>query len=137
MNPAPRSCGVTGCIWSTSKNNSTVALMSQEFTDHMTMHTLNQAIADMSRGGMERRDQPIPEQNGAARNVVVKQRNAPSYGREMELQVQKIKKLSENFKKRRIRVPVILSSLVPEVPRRLAISSSLPTTRIPTPATHP
>ena len=99
LNPAPRSCRVTGCIWSTSKNNSTVALVSQEFTDHMTMYTLNQAIADMSRGGMEWRDKPIPEQNGAARNVVVKQRNAPSYGREMELQVQKIKKLSENFKK--------------------------------------
>ena len=83
VNPTPRTCGVTGCNWSTSENNNTVALVSQEFTDHMATHTLNAALEAMARDGLRQQQQLHPERNGA-RNVVVKQRNAPSYGKEME-----------------------------------------------------
>ena len=50
----------------------------------MTTHTLNAAIAAMARRGMEQMKQPNPEGNGVARNMVFKQRNAPSYGKELE-----------------------------------------------------
>ena len=82
VNPAPRTCGVIDCGWTTTDNNATIAQVSQEFTDHMTMHTLNAAIVAMTRQGVEMAQQLLPER--VARNVVVKQRNAPSYGKEME-----------------------------------------------------
>lgn len=46
--------GLTDCGWSSLENNSTVALVSQEFADHMIMHTLNVAIAAVAGEGMER-----------------------------------------------------------------------------------
>ena len=75
------------CDMSTSDNNSTVVLVSQEFANYMTTHTLNAAITAMSRGGMdhmERQQQQLNPDRNTARNVMVKQRPAPSYGKEME-----------------------------------------------------
>ena len=85
VNLVQRTYRVTNCVWSTSDNNNTVAPgVCQEFMDHMTTHTLNAAIAAMARRGMEQMKQPNPEGNGVARNMVFKQRNAPSYGKELE-----------------------------------------------------
>ena len=74
------SCDVIDCCWTTTDNNATIAQVSQEFTDHMTMHTLNAAIMAIAREGVAFSG-ILPEK--AARNVVVKQRNARSYGKEM------------------------------------------------------
>ena len=51
------------CGWTTTDNNATIAQVSQEFTDHMTMHTLNAAIMAIAREGVERAQQLLPERS--------------------------------------------------------------------------
>ena len=91
VNPAPRTC-----VWATSgtsENNNTIAQVCQVLTDHMTTHTLNAGIAAMARRGMEQAKQPNQEPNGLARNVVVKQRNAPSYINGKEIKFKELVKI--------------------------------------------